>query len=172
MKKRAKNFVLPFAFLAAFASAGAFASVEPPASGLPRPAGYACGHPFYADYDYFYEARDFAAGKNFKTFADDGSGGEKVWIWFSNGVSELRIYEVDYAPGPTGEYQLDRFSLGRELYSTRLGKNDVLEYVTAIPEAAPPRRAIWFKDPGGGARSYMLGWNGSAGAVNLRPLSY
>ena len=138
------------------------------ARGLPEPAGKTGGKPFYADFDYFYEAEGFARGKNFKTFSD--GGGEKVWVWFSGGVGELRIYEVEYVPGPIGEYELDQFSLGQELYAAALGENDVLEFTTAIPEAAPPRRAIWFKDAGGSPRAYMLEWSGKTGAVRLRPL--
>jgi hypothetical protein len=133
----------------------------------PEAAGFIGGEPFYAGYDYSYDEPRFACGKNFVKFTESENG-EKVWIWFPRGVSELRIYEVKYVPaGENGVY--GKLKLGRELHRTGLGASDVLE-LTTIAEAAPPRAAIWFEDPEGVVRAYCVGWSGLTGAVRLVPM--
>ena len=129
------------------------------------PAGHIGDKPFYIDYALFFQTHmpGFEDGKNFVKFDDKyGSEQEVIWIWFSGGAEEARLYTLDWAE------DWESVTLGQELFSVALGSNDVLEFHTQIPESVP-RTALWFVTPGG-PKACMLGYNGRTGAVNPLPI--
>jgi hypothetical protein len=81
-------------------------------------------------------------------------------------VDEARIYSLEEYDPPLGElYEPQKRALEKMLFRAKLASGDVLEFEAVIPEAMPPRRAVWFKTPEG-PRAFALGWNGNTGAVN------
>jgi hypothetical protein len=125
------------------------------------PAGFIDDKPFYIDYALFFQeyVPDFTDGKSFVKFDDKyGIEQEVIWIWFSGGVKEARLYAFEVTDN------WDDVALGNELFRVALGPNDILDFHTQIPEGMP-RTAIWFVTPHG-ERAYALGYNGRTGSVN------
>jgi hypothetical protein len=126
------------------------------------PAGYVGDDPFYIAFAFSLQAYipDFGDGKNFVTFDDKyGREQERLWIWFPGGMKEVRIYALE----ETDDW--DNLKLEKELFSADLGPDDVLEFLTQVPEGAPPHNAVRF-DSLYGPRAYALGYNGRTGEVN------
>jgi len=134
----------------------------------PAPSGVVGGSQFYVSDDESFRSPPFQRSKNILKVSDEGAP-ETVWIWFRGGVRDFRIYEVEYIPGPMGEYGKDEYKLTRLIYSADLSAADLLEFKTTIQEIIP-NRAIWFNDPDRGPRAYLIGWNGDTGGVHLREI--
>jgi hypothetical protein len=141
----------------------ASAQPEPPAVSAEalRPAGEIQGRPLYIGYavDFQHSMPELEKGKTFRQFDDQyGAEQEAVWIWFSGGVEEVRLYALKETDS------WDKLTLGRQLFSVPLGADQILAFLTQIPEGAPPRAAVWFETPDG-PRAYALGYSGQTGAV-------
>ena len=170
MKKVSSILILSlFLYLAVFLSAATlFAEGEPDYAEDYElsAAGYVEDSPFYIAYAFSLQTfiPDFEDGKNFVTFDDKyGLEQERLWIWFTRGMKGVRIYALK----DTDDW--NDLKLEKELFSVDLRPNDVLEYLTQVPEGSPPRYAVRFDSPGG-PRAYAIGYNGRTGEVNPVPM--
>ena len=155
MKKR-HLFLLPVALVMILQMIGASCAVHANGELGIKPAGYLDGNPFYIDYACKFPPQGFTDGKSFKTFSD-GKGSETVWIWFPQGVEDLRIYagsiayqDVDDDPNEEG------FRTEQELYRCSLKGNEILEYTSGFYFQYEPSSVIWMNDKQEGQLAYGL----------------
>ncbi|MDR1537382.1 MAG: hypothetical protein LBU32_05185 [Clostridiales bacterium] len=136
---------------------------KPGEVGTLAPAGYIDYKPFYVNYAV--EIKPYiAATKSVKRYVDR-SGDEQIWIYSPTGISEIRIYEVEYEM--SGENFT--FKAKGEYHKESLMKNEVLELLTTVPEGIP-FTALGFTDSAGKLHTYLVGYNGRTGGVNLSPV--